>query len=120
MGFYPQTLQGVDILAYSDHEHPYQIFMPDFFEGTYAEVDWFPADTDEKMGKVKNFLSTTADPAKTVPRVPKVVKEIEEKVKKFGDGWGVMGYCWGGKVNYFIKIMISYPDDQGPVSLICS
>ena len=99
MGFFPQTLQGADILAYSDREHPYQVFMPDFFEGTYAEVSWFPANTDEKMSKLKNFMSTAADPAKTVPRVPKVVKEIEEKVKKFDEnGWGVMGYCWGGKV----------------------
>ena len=85
--------------------------MPDFFEGTYAKVSWFPADTDEKMGKVKNFMSTAADPAKTVSRVPKVVQEVEEKVKKFGDdgGWGVMGYCWGGKVKYIYSFIHSFP-----------
>ena len=31
-GFFPQTIQGADILAYSDSEHPYQVFIPDFFE----------------------------------------------------------------------------------------
>lgn len=27
-GFFPQTLQGADILAHSDKEHQYQVFMP--------------------------------------------------------------------------------------------
>jgi hypothetical protein len=27
-GFFPQTLQGADILAYGDQERPYQVFMP--------------------------------------------------------------------------------------------
>lgn len=27
-GFFPQTLQGADILASGDHEKPYQVFMP--------------------------------------------------------------------------------------------
>lgn len=27
-GFFPQTIQGADILAYSDKEHKYQVYMP--------------------------------------------------------------------------------------------
>lgn len=27
-GFFPQTLQGADILAHSDKDHQYQVFMP--------------------------------------------------------------------------------------------
>jgi len=27
-GFFPQTLQGADILAMGDKEHQYQVFMP--------------------------------------------------------------------------------------------
>lgn len=27
-GFFPQTIQGADILAHSDKEHQYQVFMP--------------------------------------------------------------------------------------------
>lgn len=27
-GFFPQTLQGADILAHADKEHQYQVFMP--------------------------------------------------------------------------------------------
>jgi hypothetical protein len=39
-GFRPQTMQGADILAFSDPVHQYQVFMPDFFEGKPAEVTW--------------------------------------------------------------------------------
>ena len=80
--------------------------MPDFFEGTYCDVSWFPPNTDEKAGKIKNFMSTVADPAKTVPRVPRAVEEINGQVKRF-DGWGVMGYCWGGKVWLVLCRMIT-------------
>ena len=37
-GYFPQTLQGADILATSDKENKYQIFMPDFFEGKPLDV----------------------------------------------------------------------------------
>lgn len=30
-GFFPQTLQGADILAHSDKDHQYQVFMPGKF-----------------------------------------------------------------------------------------
>ena len=39
-GFFPQTLQGADILANSDKNHTYQVFMPDFFEGEPADIAW--------------------------------------------------------------------------------
>ena len=35
-GFFPQTLQGADILAYSDKENQYQVFIPGELEGQYA------------------------------------------------------------------------------------
>jgi len=37
-GFFDQTLQGADIIAHSDNEHQYQVFMPDFFDGSPADV----------------------------------------------------------------------------------
>ncbi|KAK0346184.1 hypothetical protein LTR59_017902 [Friedmanniomyces endolithicus] len=37
-GFFPQTLQGADILAHADAEHQYQVFMPDFFDGKPADI----------------------------------------------------------------------------------
>jgi hypothetical protein len=38
--YWPQTLQGSDILATHDEEHKYQVFMPDILEGKVAEVPW--------------------------------------------------------------------------------
>jgi len=97
-GFFPQTLQGADILAHGDKEHPYQVFMPDFFDGKPADISWYPPDNEEKGKKLGEFFKGPAAPPKTVERVPKVVKEIQSKEKRI-ESWGVVGYCWGGKVS---------------------
>ena len=96
-GFWPQTLQGADILAHSDHERPYQVFMPDFFEGNPADISWYPPDTEEKGKKLGNFFGTTGAPRKTVQRIPTVVKEIQAAHPEIKE-WGIVGFCWGGKV----------------------
>jgi hypothetical protein len=44
-GFKDQTLQGADILATSDNENQYQVFMPDFFEGKPVDISDYPPDT---------------------------------------------------------------------------
>lgn len=44
-GFKDQTLQGADILATSDKENQYQVFMPDFFEGKPVDINDYPPDT---------------------------------------------------------------------------
>jgi hypothetical protein len=46
-GYFPQTIQGADILAYGDKENQYQVFMPDFFEGSPADISWYPPDNSE-------------------------------------------------------------------------
>jgi hypothetical protein len=46
-GFFPQTIQGADILAYGNSESKYQVFMPDFFEGSPADISWYPPDNGE-------------------------------------------------------------------------
>lgn len=97
-GFFPQTLQGADILATSDDHRKYQVFMPDWFEGHPADISWYPPDNDEKKQKLGEFFAGPAAPAKTVARVPKVVDEIVSKVKGF-DSWAILGFCWGGKVH---------------------
>jgi len=96
-GFFPQTLQGADILAHSDSEKQYQVFMPDFFEGKPADISWYPPQTDEQKEKLGAFFQNQAAPDKTVPRVPKVIKEIQSKHPEIKE-WGVVGYCWGGKI----------------------
>lgn len=39
-GYFPQTIQGADILATSGKDHHYQVFIPDFFEGKPADISW--------------------------------------------------------------------------------
>jgi len=95
-GFFPQTLQGADILAYGDKEKQYQAFMPDFFDGKPADISWYPPDTDEKGAKLGEFFKTSAAPPKTLERIPKVLKDLESKHGI--TEWGIVGYCWGGKI----------------------
>lgn len=94
-GFFNQTLQGADILAYTDSQK-YQVFMPDFFEGSPADISWMPPDNDEKKKKMGEFFQTKAAPPKTLPRIPKIVDELSQK--KGIEKWAIVGYCWGGKV----------------------
>jgi hypothetical protein len=38
-GFFPQTLQGADILSSSDAKQKYQVFMPDWFKGEPCPIE---------------------------------------------------------------------------------
>lgn len=95
-GFFPQTIQGADILALTDKEHPYQVFIPDFFDGKPADISWYPPDNDEKGAKLGEFFKTTAAPPKTLERIPEVIDEL--KKSKGVQEWGIVGFCWGGKI----------------------
>jgi len=95
-GFFPQTIQGADILALSDKEHPYQVFMPDFFEGEPADISWYPPDNEEKGKKLGEFFQTKAAPPRTLPRVQKIVEQLSKQ--KGIEKWGIVGFCWGGKI----------------------
>lgn len=96
-GYFPQTIQGADILSTSDKDNQYQVFMPDFFEGKPADISWYPPDTDEKGKALGNFFQTSAAPPKTAEKVPTLVKEIQAKYPNIKT-WGAVGYCWGGKI----------------------
>ena len=37
-GYFPQSIQGADILSTSDKDHSYQVFMPDFFDDKHNIV----------------------------------------------------------------------------------
>ncbi|KAF3008818.1 hypothetical protein E8E13_010676 [Curvularia kusanoi] len=95
-GFFPQTLQGADILAYTDKEQQYQVFMPDFFEGSPADISWYPPDNKDKEQKLGEFFQTKAAPPKTLPRIPKIVDELSKS--KGIEKWAIIGFCWGGKI----------------------
>ncbi|KAE9380398.1 dienelactone hydrolase family protein-like protein [Stipitochalara longipes BDJ] len=96
-GYFPQSLQGADILSTSDKDNQYQVFMPDWFEGNPADISWYPPDNEEKGKALGNFFQTTGAPPKTAAKVPGTVKAIEAKYSSIKT-WGVVGFCWGGKI----------------------
>ncbi|KAI9719494.1 MAG: hypothetical protein M1828_006201 [Chrysothrix sp. TS-e1954] len=96
-GFFPQTLQGADIMSTGDSTRPYQVFMPDFFEGSPADISWFPPDTKEKGEKLGAFFQKPEAGAKTVLRIPKIIQEIQSSHPNI-KSWAILGLCWGGKM----------------------
>lgn len=57
-GYFPQTIQGADILSGAGMgvdgkgREEYAVFMPDFFEGEACDIAWYPPVTDEQKEKL--------------------------------------------------------------------
>lgn len=96
-GYQDQVLQGADILAHSDKEHPYQIYMPDFFDGDFISLSDYPPATREQKSKIGSWLGNTANPEKAQKRIPGCLKAAEEANSNIKT-WGALGFCWGGKM----------------------
>ncbi|KAG9037917.1 hypothetical protein FRB95_003757 [Tulasnella sp. JGI-2019a] len=91
-GYFPQTVQGIDMLAASTCS---LVLMPDFFRGKYMDVSVYPPKNDEDRKAIANFIQTTANFQDRL----KETESIVEALKKDGrTKLGVMGYCWGGKM----------------------
>ncbi|KAJ8127004.1 hypothetical protein O1611_g6633 [Lasiodiplodia mahajangana] len=95
-GFFPQIIQGADILATGDTEQSYQIFMPDFFNGNPASMEWYPPVNDEQVALVTKWFEN-AEWSIHKPKLPGIL-QAAEKVNPNIKAWGIMGYCWGGKM----------------------
>lgn len=93
-GYFPQTLQGADILSKQLNA---VVVMPDFFEGEPCSPALFPPDTEEKKAGFQKFWTTKADFEKTQATIKRVFAAIKEEHKST-TRWAIMGYCWGGKV----------------------
>ncbi len=72
--------------------------MPDFLEGNPADISWYPPDNAEKKEKLQGFLSGPAEPHKTMAKITKIMEDLKQKYPDISS-WGVVGYCWGGKVS---------------------
>ncbi|KAG8854004.1 hypothetical protein FRB96_007867 [Tulasnella sp. 330] len=90
--FFPQTMQGADIIASSTKS---LVLMPDFFRGETLDISVYPPKNDDDRKKVAAFLSTWPNPN---DRMADVVTVVEALKKDGRTKLGVMGFCWGGKI----------------------
>ncbi|KAK2048680.1 dienelactone hydrolase [Colletotrichum somersetense] len=109
-GYFPQTLQGADILATSGSEK-YRVFMPDWFAGEPCPIEWFPPNTEEKQKNLGGFFQKFPPP-KISGLVPDYVKAVQSKFSSL-ESFGIIGYCWGGKVVSLVTSSDSNPFKVG-------
>jgi len=109
-GFFEQTLQGADILAYSDDHQKYKVFIPDWFGGKPFPIESFPPDTPEKQKQLGDFFGTYPPP-KVAGQVPDFVNAAKSKSSSLSK-FGILGFCWGGKV-----ATLSIKGDNNPFSV---
>ncbi|KAI1286593.1 Alpha/Beta hydrolase protein [Xylaria venustula] len=95
-GFFSQTLQGADILATGGANQQYKVFMPDWFDGKPCPLEWYPPDTEEKQAKLDEWFGKNS-PFDVAAALPGYVKALQEANPSI-NSWGIVGYCWGGKV----------------------
>ncbi|KAH8654700.1 dienelactone hydrolase family protein [Ilyonectria robusta] len=94
-GYFPQSIQGADILA-TNHKQQYRVLIPDWFEGSPCPIDWYPPNTPEKQENLGAFFQKNP-PTKVAGQVPELLKAAKAKYPEIID-WAIIGYCWGGKV----------------------
>lgn len=75
------------------------MFMPDWFEGSPADISWYPPKTEEHKQKLSNFFQTKAAPPNTLSKIPNVIADADRQAPgNSGYSWAILGYCWGGKI----------------------
>ncbi|KAF2150198.1 carboxymethylenebutenolidase [Myriangium duriaei CBS 260.36] len=93
-GYTPQTLQGADILATTGK---YLVVMPDFFHGKPAQASWFGDNaSEEEQAKRDAFVGKLSFKDKADQLFP--ILEHVKATYSTVHAWGVIGYCWGGKL----------------------
>ncbi|KAI2639196.1 alpha/beta-hydrolase [Xylaria nigripes] len=110
-GYFPQTLQGADIMATSDATK-YRVFMPDWFKGEPSPIEWFPPDTEEKQKNLGAFFQKNPPPG-VASQLPAYAKALSAKYPEIKD-WALLGYCWGGKV---VSLVTSSPENPFKVGV---
>ncbi|KAI1323577.1 hypothetical protein F5Y16DRAFT_333265 [Xylariaceae sp. FL0255] len=110
-GYYPQTLQGADIMATSD-DTKYRVLMPDWFKGEPCPLSIFPPDTEEKQKKLGAFFEKNP-PNGLVSLLPDYVKAASAKYPDIKE-WAVLGFCWGGKA---VSLMTSSSENPFKVGI---
>ncbi|KAK5052494.1 hypothetical protein LTR84_002358 [Exophiala bonariae] len=112
-GFFPQTQQGADIVSagLTSAGGATVVFMPDFFNGNAIPLAWYPSDTPEKLAAVMDWFHNVALPDNHVPRVAGILVAAERLYPNIKT-WGLLGYCWGGKMTSMLSAIQSRPGAQ--------
>lgn len=74
--------------------------MPDMFHGKPADIEWYPPNTKEKESKLGEWFKT-ASPPDHLPRLEPFLQDYEKQNPNI-KSWGIIGYCWGGKMTSLI------------------
>lgn len=136
-GYKMQTQQGADILALSADKdvsrsssrsssssdedddkkghRGYQIFMPDFLDGQEADPSLFPPTDDDKKQRLTAFLQGPAEPGRTLEKIAPYMDALQKEYPRI-ERWGVVGYCWGGKI---VSKLAAGPDTRFKVAAEC-
>lgn len=91
-GFFPQTLQGADILSATG-----RVFLPDFFDGEPAPISWYPPTTDEMRAQLGAWFGSKANPVAGAAKARAYLAAFKAQNPHITT-WLAVGYCWGGKV----------------------
>ncbi|KAL7270949.1 hypothetical protein RUND412_006326 [Rhizina undulata] len=97
-GFFPQTIQGADIIASAGH----LTIMPDFFLGGALHPSDLPIDTPEKQAKLEKFRTGPAAQPTNVLAVHNLYPTLQSQFPET-KRWAVIGYCWGGKITALVS-----------------
>ncbi|KAG8905803.1 hypothetical protein FRB99_008228 [Tulasnella sp. 403] len=91
-GYFPQTLQGADILAETVQA---RVVMPDFFRDEPMDIALYPPKTDEAKAAIAKFFKTKG----AIPdRKPEVIATVQALRAEGYTKVGLIGYCWGAKL----------------------
>ncbi|KAJ2967648.1 hypothetical protein NQ176_g9558 [Zarea fungicola] len=101
-GFVDQTVQGADILSAQ-----YKVFIPDWFDGNPCPTEWYPPDTPEKQQNLGAWFGAN-DPNAVAARLPAFIDSLKAAYPSITK-WGLIGYCWGGKVTELVTSLPSNP-----------
>jgi len=91
-GFWPQTIQGADIIS---SQLGVKVIMPDFFDNDPFPVENFPGGTDSHGNDLQTFFQTRAAFDKHVPKLLNAAEILREQGTKKLLAYG---FCWGGKI----------------------
>ncbi|KAF7197337.1 putative AIM2 family protein [Pseudocercospora fuligena] len=71
--------------------------MPDFFDDGVAEPEWLAQDTEEKKAKFGAFMQKIQNMPRYLNRINESLTALKTEYPSV-EGWGSIGYCWGGKM----------------------